>query len=90
MDNGLCARYGGDEFAMAGFFTGLSEHVEAVRERIENYARQYAGEKPYRISASIGGCISRKAEFHPPLEQMLEEADRALYRDKTERRTARE
>lgn len=90
MDNGLCARYGGDEFAMAGFFTGLSENVEAVRERIENYARQYAGEKPYRISASIGGCISRKAEFHPPLEQMLEEADRALYRDKTERRTARE
>ncbi len=90
MEYGLCARYGGDEFALAGFVSGETEDTETIRERIEKWARKYAGDKPYRLSASLGGCIIRRTEQHPPLEQMLEEADRALYRDKTERKTARE
>ena len=86
---GICARYGGDEFA----FALLAENsflpvLEEIRGRIEAAARQFCGLKEYRISASLGGC-SRPVNKHASLDQLLAQADHALYADKTERRKGR-
>ena len=83
---GICARYGGDEFA----FALLDEEdrtasLEEIRGRIETAAREICGSKEYLISASLGAyscpvnsCIS--------LDQLLAESDRVLYADKRNRK----
>jgi len=85
-DRGICARYGGDEFAFA-FLDGQSreEDTETIREEIETTAREICGEKEYRIAASLGVCAC-PVGAGLSLDQMLAEADRSLYRDKSARR----
>lgn len=84
---GISARYGGDEFAFAVLAeASLLPSLEAIRERIESTARRICGPKEYLISASLGGC-SCPVKEHPSLDQLLAEADRALYADKLKRKT---
>lgn len=80
---GICARYGGDEFAFA-FLTErpLVQELEPIRIRIENMAREACGQKDYQISASLGACCCPVKE-HLSLDTILAEADRALYADKS-------
>lgn len=85
---GACARYGGDEFALAIFVDELPDSVEPYRARIEANAHSIAGDKPYTVCASMGMC-ARKVRERPMLEQMLAEADKALYEDKRQRKTSR-
>lgn len=83
---GLCARYGGDEFAFAILAeASVLPQQEAIRARIESTAREISGSKAYRISASLGACSCPVRE-RASLDQLLAEADRALYADKTRRR----
>ena len=87
---GICARYGGDEFA----FAFLSEKPmlperEDIRRRIENGARACLGPKAYPVSASLGGCSCPVAEYRS-LDRILAEADRALYADKNTRKHSAE
>lgn len=82
---GICARYGGDEFAFAMLSeASLIPELEAIRARIEATAREICGEKAYLIAASLGACACPVRE-RPSLDQLLAEADRALYADKTAR-----
>lgn len=82
---GICARYGGDEFAFAMLAeASFLPDLEDIRERIEATARENAHSKEYRISASLGACDCRVRE-HPSLDQLLVQADRALYADKMRR-----
>ena len=86
---GICARYGGDEFAFAMLTQGpVLPELEAIRSRIESAASQFCAAKEYAISASLGACACRVGE-HPSLDQLLAEADRALYEDKQRRRAGR-
>lgn len=82
---GICARYGGDEFAFAMLAeTSFLPDLEEIRARIEATAREKAASKEYRISASLGAC-SCLVRAHPSLDQLLVQADRALYADKMRR-----
>ncbi|MBR4576477.1 MAG: diguanylate cyclase [Clostridia bacterium] len=85
-DTGICARYGGDEFA----FACIADHsmlpeLEEIRKRLETSARAISGKRAYLISASLGAC-SRPVDSSLSLDEILAESDRALYRDKTARK----
>lgn len=76
------ARYGGDEFALV-----LPEAEEEEAKRVANRIREVMAnddEKP-QISASIGLSIYRGGGER--IEKLLSEADRDLYREKTQRRS---
>ena len=85
-ERGICARYGGDEFSFA-FLEAESQlpELERIRQRLETAARSICGPKEYQISASLGATAC-PVENHPSLDQILAEADRALYADKSRRK----
>ena len=86
---GICARYGGDEFAFALLAeASLLPELEAIRTRIEASARKLCDSKAYRVSASIGACAS-PVQGLTSLGQLLVESDRALYADKLQRKRIR-
>ena len=79
---GICARYGGDEFAFAILDDeSLIPRLEEIREQIETSSREICGPKEYLISASLGAS-SCPVSDNVSLDQILADADRALYRDK--------
>lgn len=80
----VIARYGGEEFILC--FTGVSteqqafELADALRERIESYAFYGGDQQPGgRLTVSIGAALS---ETEQPLDELIEQADRALYHSK--------
>ena len=87
LDSAVC-RYGGEEFVM--LMPGLSldaaaKTAENIRQAIYDY--RYVNEQALpggRLSASLGVTAYRD-EIHEP-QQMVEEADTALYRAKNEGR----
>ena len=88
-DRGICARFGGDEFAFAMLDREpLTGKTEEIREQTEAAARRISGEKEYPITASLG-ATSCPAGENVSLDQILAEADRALYADKSRRRERR-
>ena len=91
MENkGICARYGGDEFAFAFLDDrSLVPDLEKIRERIETAARRICGPKEYLISASLGAGSCPVAD-RLSLDQILADADQALYADKNARRSKKE
>ncbi|MBQ9010266.1 MAG: GGDEF domain-containing protein [Clostridia bacterium] len=86
---GICARYGGDEFAFA-FLSDQSflPALESIRKRMEAKARDICGPRNYLISASLG-AYSTPVNQCPSMDEILAESDRALYADKTERKKKR-
>ena len=87
---GICARYGGDEFAFAFLDKqSLAPDLESIRERIETTAREICGPKEYLISASLG-VSACPVSTGLSLDQVLAEADRSLYQDKSARKAANE
>ncbi|SFD03603.1 substrate-binding and GGDEF domain-containing protein [Butyrivibrio sp. YAB3001] len=90
--NGICARYGGDEFACA-LLTDMEIYLSAdtVRSRIENVLQQKEAvrKKEYEITASIGsatGVINESLDF----QSLFDRADEAMYADKKARKAARQ
>ena len=80
---GICARYGGDEFAFAALAEkSLLPELEEIRENIQNTARRVCGTGHFLISASLGAASCPVAN-HPPMDQILAESDHALYKDKS-------
>lgn len=78
---GVCARFGGDEFAAALFFHEYEESVEQTfKQKLEEYLEK-ANEKekkPYRIAASCGtklGMIDHDLD----LDALLKDADNKMY-----------
>ncbi|WP_404334338.1 GGDEF domain-containing protein [Planococcus rifietoensis] len=80
----VIARYGGEEFILC--FTNVSsversfELADALRERIEGYAFYGADQQPGGcLTVSLGAAL---AETEQPLDELIEQADRALYESK--------
>ena len=73
----VVARLGGDEFALLTTHTD-SAHLEDLAEKIGNQFQVVAAELGVDTTLSIGMVSSE----HRPREQMLVEADQALYRSK--------
>ena len=86
--DGLCARYGGDEFAFAILAeASMLPDLEAIRSRIEATAQRLSASRAFRITASLGACSCPVREY-ASLDQLLAKADRSLYADKQRRRSS--
>jgi diguanylate cyclase (GGDEF)-like protein len=89
--NGICARYGGDEFACAIITdTDVNLSAETVRSRLDVFlmAKESVDEKEYKIAASIGsasGVINSVID----VQSLMDIADEKMYADKNERKQAR-
>jgi diguanylate cyclase (GGDEF)-like protein/PAS domain S-box-containing protein len=73
----VAARYGGDEFAIL-LIDADAERVQQIAQRIANHLNEQPGE--LRLSASIGSAVY-PADGQSP-QELLETADRRLYRNK--------
>lgn len=89
-DSDIVARLGGDEFVVLLPETPEKDFpvpANRLRRRLAEFNR--AGGRPYQLSLSLGA-----AAYDPrdpsPLDQLIERADQAMYRDKRKRRQARE
>lgn len=78
-DLDICARYGGEEFAMILPHTNSNEAKtisERVRKKVEDYFQN-----DFKISVSMG--VSNCPESSIVLEDLIKQADDALYESKT-------
>lgn len=77
----IIARIGGDEFCV--FITESDDDPADVRRRLFSAiaTRNDAGERPYRLSASIG-LVQVPVDSTTTLEELIAEADAAMYVDK--------
>jgi diguanylate cyclase (GGDEF)-like protein/PAS domain S-box-containing protein len=84
------ARLGGDEFAILLEDARGHEDAVAVAERVEEALRApfSLGDRPVEISGSIG--IATAAEGQSACEELLRNADLAMYRAKAQRRGGHE
>lgn len=91
-DRGICARYGGDEFAMAVVGdTNIADDYMEIRARIHGHAMRdpVVRELEYSINASIGiaECV---ISDDVDLEELIREADLRMYEDKQARKGSNE
>ena len=80
----MLARYGGDEFAIAGSFDS-PEQTEQLKVRIEEELQQQsrAANKPYELRMSIG--IARYDSSMKNIKEFLDAADAQLYLEKSKK-----
>lgn len=90
--NGICARFGGDEFACA-LLTDMEIFLSAdtVRSRIDNVLqkKESVRNKEYEITASIGSSIG-VINDSLDLQSLFDRADEAMYADKKARKAGRQ
>lgn len=86
----IISRLGGDEFVVivsASYISDLDHIREGFTEKIQDINYRMGG-RPYLLSMSMG--FSRFDPAHPrTLEELLDEADRELYKDKGEKQRRR-
>lgn len=84
LERGICARFGGDEFAVAVFYDEYDQYTDAefrkqLTEQLEQ-VNKTAG-KEYRITCSVGTQIT-PADRDINIDEVLKEADDKMYLDK--------
>ncbi len=82
--NGICARYGGDEFACAMISDEpISLSPDVFRSRLDNVLLKRADvtDKEYEITASVGSAWA-PIDSNLELEKLLKSADDVMYADK--------
>ena len=83
---GICARFGGDEFAAALFFHEYEASVEQnFKRKLDDYLAQIneKAQKPYKIAASCGTKLGM-IDHNLDLDTLLKEADNRMYISKEE------
>lgn len=87
-ESDIVARLGGDEFCV--MVTERDAGTAAVKERLAEAFRSFneTGDRPYRLSASVGLVQAPVAE-HATLDELLAQADELMYADKKSRRSRR-
>jgi diguanylate cyclase (GGDEF)-like protein len=85
----VVGRIGGDEFAVITY--GRQADLAPALRRLDDAteAANCAGNKPYRISLSVGG-VTTEPQSEESLAELLDRADAAMYQKKRQRRAARE
>ena len=85
---GVCARYGGDEFALAA---NLSEEDEAIRlqRRIHELVKRRCAEHTLKCGLEVSiGCV----RYYPVMsgvQELISKADEAMYKVKAEKKQTR-
>ena len=77
-----CARFGGDEFVVAGKVDS-EEQSDALSQKVNAYLEQFNEKsgKPYRVGASIG-CVTGGPSGQLTLDELSKVADEKMYEDK--------
>lgn len=92
-EHDICARFGGDEFAVGGFLPAplADVYCERFRRQFTAYLETYnqVSGKPYPVEASIGFGHEPAAEGFD-LDRMIKEADDRMYQNKLAHKKARE
>lgn len=79
-ESDIMARVGGDEFCVLMWApVGGEGPIERLRLRVDEFNR--SATRPYTISISIGARAYDPQE-NTPLEELIEDADRSMYREK--------
>lgn len=78
--NDLTARLGGDEFAVL-FPRSRPQAAQALIKRLRNRLRVLCEDKPYQVEFACG-LVEWSPDEPVPLDMLLMEADRRMYRDK--------
>ena len=86
----LIARIGGDEFAVLLRDIGTDLSLDAIHERLAEQLDRFNDRsgRPYRLEASLG-FAHRAVEQGITIENLMAEADAAMYRVKIARKAAR-
>jgi diguanylate cyclase (GGDEF)-like protein len=86
-DSDVIARIGGDEFAVLALEAGNQNPQAILRRMADSLAKINAVEPRYEVALSIGS-----ARFNPlqavPLEELIAQADEAMYAQKRARQTS--
>lgn len=90
-NNEICVRAGGDEFYLIGVgkYSSIDQIIRAERFNLALTEINKSSGKPYEISASVGTALHL---FTPDLDidDLLEEADAKMYKNKVSRKKQRE
>ena len=84
----IIARLGGDEFGVLALEAGDESSealVERLRERVEDFNQ--TSPEPYRLSVSVG-MAHHDDDPRVRLDDLVEQADAAMYREKNQKRAA--
>ena len=83
--DGICGRYGGDEFVMALFVKDVSE-LDKMKERIQKKCQELndSGENSFKLEVSIGSAVFRKED--DTVESLFCRLDEAMYEVKKNNR----
>ncbi len=78
----ICARFGGDEFIVAGINEN-EEYSHEFTDRFQEYIQYYNkhSEKPYEVRASVGQTIGAEKEIHN-IDELIATADQHMYENK--------
>lgn len=85
----ICARFGGDEFVVAGVIDSDENYVEEYKKNFYDYIDEFNKKsgKPYKVAASIG-LICKSAEGST-VDDLIKLSDDLMYRDKASRKKVR-
>ena len=88
--NEVCARTGGDEYALIGCGDYSDESAEKYFEYIRRYLKRYneTSGKPYKVEASLGAFCG-VPDKNTDIEGYVGIADERMYGDKQKRRKQR-
>lgn len=88
----ICARFGGDEFTMAGIIPKgeQNQYFNTFRETFFGFLENYnqSSHKPYAVESSIGYCMEPLTETLD-LDQLIRKADDLMYQNKVARKKNR-
>ncbi len=85
----ICARFGGDEFVVAGAVScdeDAQEYINCVKQHMDLF-NETSG-KPYKISASFG-CLAAVPNPSITLDEFIRQADERMYAEKAKHHLSR-